>query len=130
MQNPLIIAHKEDTPSVIFDREQGIFEIGYRSLSENAIAFYEPILNWLNEYKQNPLPKTIFKLKLEYFNTASAKQLAKVFLSLEELSRTNDVYIIWCYLKEDTDMHTSGIRFSKFLKMPFEFVELSEPLIN
>jgi hypothetical protein len=124
MQNPLIIASKEDTPSVTFDREQGIFEIGHRSLPENAIAFFEPILTWLNEYKQTPLPKTVFSFKLEYFNTASAKQLAKVLLFLEELSRTNDVLIKWFYLKDDTDMQASGVRFSKLLKMPFEFVEM------
>ncbi len=124
MQNPLIIPPKEDTPSVTFDREQGVFEIGHRSLPENAIAFYEPLLSWLNEYRQNPLPKTVFSFKLEYFNTASAKQLAKILLLLEELSKEKEVVIKWYYLKDDTDMHATGVRFSKLLKMPFEFVEM------
>ena len=55
MPEPLNIVKQEDTPSVILDKEQGLFEIGHRSLPENAIAFYEPILNWLNEYKSAPL---------------------------------------------------------------------------
>ncbi|HNV94941.1 MAG TPA: DUF1987 domain-containing protein [Bacteroidales bacterium] len=124
MLEPLVIQKQEDTPSVILNKEEGAFEIGHRSLPENAIAFYEPVLNWLNEYKNNPLPKTIFNFKLEYFNTASAKQLAKVLLVLQELAQTNDVLIRWHYLKDDADMHSSGLRFSKLLKIPFEFIEM------
>lgn len=124
MLEPLIISKQEDTPSVILSKEEGLFEIGYRSLPENAIAFYEPVIKWLNEYKNNPLPKTIFNFKLEYFNTASAKQLAKILLELQELAQTNDVLIRWHYLKDDTDMHASGVRFSKLLKIPFEFIEI------
>lgn len=124
MIEPLNIVKQEDTPSVILNREQGLFEIGHRSLPENAIAFYEPILNWLNEYKINPLEKTIFNFKLEYFNTASAKQLAKVLLILQEIAQNNDVLIRWHYLKDDSDMHASGVRFSKLLKIPFEFIEM------
>ncbi|MGQ9846042.1 MAG: DUF1987 domain-containing protein [Bacteroidales bacterium] len=115
---------KEDTPSVILDREQGLFEIAHRSLPENAIAFYEPVINWLNEYKKDPLPKTIFNFKLEYFNTASAKQLAKILLILQEIAQNHEVLIRWHYLKDDTDMHASGVRFSKLLKIPFEFIEM------
>jgi len=124
MPEPLNIVKQEDTPSVILDKEQGLFEIGHRSLPENAIAFYEPILNWLNEYKSAPLEKTIFNFKLEYFNTASAKQLAKILLILQELAQGHNVLIHWHYLKDDSDMHASGIRFSKLLKVPFEFLEM------
>ncbi len=124
MLESIRIPAQEDTPSVILDKESGQFEIGNRSLPENAIAFYEPILNWLNEYKNNPLPKTVFNFKLEYFNTASAKQLAKVLLILQEIAQHNDLLVRWHYLKDDTDMQASGIRFSKLLKIPFEFIEM------
>lgn len=124
MLDVIKILAQEDTPSVILDKENEIFEIGHRSLPENAIAFYDPILNWLNEYKNNPLPKTVFNFKLEYFNTASAKQLAKILLLLQEIAQQHDVLIRWHYLKDDTDMHASGIRFSKLLKVAFEFIEM------
>ncbi len=119
-----IIDKQEDTPSVCLDKEKAIFEISGRSLPENAIAFYEPILQWLNQYKQDPLPETNFDFKLEYFNTASAKQIAKVLLLLQEISQKSKVLIRWHYLKDDTDMHASGVRFSKLLKIPFEFYEM------
>jgi hypothetical protein len=43
---------------------------------------------------------------------------------LQELAQTNDVLIRWHYLKDDADMHSSGLRFSKLLKIPFEFIEM------
>ncbi len=46
----LIIGHTEDTPNVRFEPETGVFCIEGRSLPENAVAFYNPILDWLKQY--------------------------------------------------------------------------------
>lgn len=124
MLDPLNIEKQEDTPSIILDKDKGVFEIGHRSLPENAIVFYEPVIKWLNEYKNEPLENTIFNFKLEYFNTASAKQLAKILLILQEIAQHHNLVVHWYYLKDDTDMYATGIRFSKLLKIPFEFFEM------
>ncbi len=50
----------EDTPRIILDAEKELLEISGRSLPEDVSAFYEPVLNWLNEYAENPNDKTIF----------------------------------------------------------------------
>ena len=73
----------DDTPTVILDKENNIFEISGRSLPEDVVVFYKPILEWLDEYKNDPLDKTVFNFKLEYFNTASSKLLLDVLLKLE-----------------------------------------------
>ena len=39
----------DDTPNVILDANNEIFEISGRSLPEDVSAFYEPILSWLDE---------------------------------------------------------------------------------
>ncbi|MFH2140947.1 MAG: DUF1987 domain-containing protein [Bacteroidota bacterium] len=113
-----------DTPEVIFDVSQNIFSFSGRSLPENAIGFFEPILKWIYEYLKNPLSTTVFNVSLEYFNTASAKQLAKVFKSLEKISKTNEVIVNWYYQKVDTDMQASGDRFSKLIAIKFNLIEL------
>jgi hypothetical protein len=118
----LIIASKEDSPGVNFDPGSGIFEITYRSLPEDAIEFYEPILEWLEQYKKEAQPKTIFNFKLEYFNTSSAKQIYKMMNMLQELAKTKDVEIIWHYQHEDKDMCTSGERYAKLITVPFSLV--------
>ena len=79
---PYIKTATADTPSVILDAERGIFEISQMSLPEDAVDFYSPMLAWLREYAQNPNPETVFNMKLEYFNTASSKQLIQILLIL------------------------------------------------
>jgi hypothetical protein len=123
MLEKLIIESKEDTPKVLFDPSSKVFEISARSLPENAIGFYEPVLFWLNSYTQSPLDLTVFDIKLEYFNTSSAKQLAKILLILENMAKKNKVVINWFYKKEDADMLASGTRFSKLIDLNFNLIE-------
>ena len=48
------IQGSDDTPKVILDADNNTFEISGRSLPEDVVAFYDPILEWLDEYAQNP----------------------------------------------------------------------------
>lgn len=121
----LFIKECEDSPKIEFDSENKVFEISGRSLPENAIGFYEPLLQWLDQYSAKPVDVTIVNFKLEYFNTSSAKQLAKILLLLEKMSeKGHKVVINWHYQKEDTDMYASGNRFSKLISLNFSFIEM------
>jgi hypothetical protein len=42
------------TPTVKFDAQGGIFEIKGRSIPENSIEFYKPLVDWLDEYAKGP----------------------------------------------------------------------------
>jgi hypothetical protein len=123
MLDALIIESKEDTPKVVLDSVNKVFQISERSLPENAIGFYEPVLIWLNQYALDPLDITVFNFSLEYFNTASAKQIAKILLILENIAKKQNVAINWYYKKEDSDMLSSGTRFSKLIDLNFSFIE-------
>ncbi len=120
----LIIEKTSDTPSIHLDSSDKI-EISERSLPENAIDFYSPIIDWFNEYSKNPNSETIVDIKLEYFNTSSAKQIAKILLILQKLAENNNVLIKWYYSSSDSDMHSSGVRYSKLVKVKFEFIEIA-----
>jgi hypothetical protein len=116
----------EDTPKVILDKENEVMEISGRSLPEDVTAFYEPILNWLNEYAESPNKKTIFNFKLVYFNTASSKLLLDILMKLEEMHENgNDVLIRWHYPEEDEDMEEAGEEYSDIVDVPFEQVSYS-----
>jgi len=120
----LTIQKTEDTPQVDFDIETGIFKLSGRSLPENAIDFYKPILDWIETVLSESFDKKfVFEVKLEYFNTASSKQLAKMLLLIERYIEANSILIRWFYEKEDNDMLISGNQYSKFLKLEFEFIE-------
>lgn len=120
----LHIEATEETPEIILDAENNKFSISGRSLPEDSVAFYEPVFDWLGKYVEEATNDIDFEFFMEYFNTSSAKQIAKIFLQLEKLSETVFVQVIWKYKKNDVDMMASGMRFSKLLSLEFELREV------
>jgi len=117
------IAGTEDTPTVILDSENEILEISGRSLPEDVGTFYDPILNWLDEYSQNANEKTVFNFKLVYFNTASSKLLLDILMKLEEMQEAGkDVKVVWHYPEDDEDMQEAGEEYADIVDVPFKQV--------
>ncbi len=113
----------DDTPSVILDAENEIFEISGRSLPEDVTAFYDPIINWLDEYSSSPNAKTVFTFKLVYFNTASSKLLLDILMKLEQMHEDGkDVMVRWYYPEDDEDMQEAGEEYADIVDVPFEQV--------
>lgn len=121
--DPLIIEPTNYTPKIVLDAQNAIFEITERSLPEDALAFYLPVVNWLEEYSKEPNPHTVFKFQLDYFNTASSRMLFKIFSILSEIDQDHKVSLKWYYRMEDADMLASGERFAKLVASDMEMVE-------
>ena len=116
----------DDTPNVIFDAENEIFEISGRSLPEDVTAFYEPIISWLDEYAKNANEKSIINFKLVYFNTASSKMLLDILMKLEEIYESGkEVLVKWFYPEDDEDMQEAGEEYADIVDVPFEQVSYS-----
>lgn len=121
--NPLIIeAEGDTTPAVTLDKAKGVFEVSGWSHPEDAINFYAPVFSWMNQYAEGPNPATAFNFHFQYYNTASAKQIFRLISLLEEVGKKSKVKVNWIYDSEDTDMLSSGERFSKMSTVPFEFI--------
>ena len=117
----------DDTPNVILDADNEIFEISGRSLPEDVAAFYEPILDWLDDYADEAKPKTVFDFKLVYFNTASSKLILDILLKLEEMYEAGkDVLVRWHFPDDDEDMEEAGEEYADIVEVPFE--QVSYPL--
>ncbi len=119
----IYINSTEDTPKVILNAVENKFELSERSYPEDAASFYNPILKWLEDYTNVANPDTHFEFKLEYFNTASSKQIFKIISVLKKIAASNQITISWYYHKMDKDMQKAGLRYSKLLKVPIELVE-------
>jgi hypothetical protein len=113
----LIIAGTEDTPSVKLSTEDNEFVMSGRSLPEDVTSFYEPILNWIEEFAKNPF-KMSFNTKLEYFNTASSKLILDIFIRLEEIEQESGagIEIIWHYDENDEDMEEAGEEYKELVE--------------
>jgi ribonucleotide reductase alpha subunit len=124
MDNLFIAQNLETkTPTVDF-KTSGELLIEGRSVSENPVEFFEPIINWVNNLKKNHPPKINFTFKLEYFNTSTSKIILHLFRILESFHKNGtEVKIIWFYDKIDEDLREAGKDYQSILKIPFEFKE-------
>lgn len=114
----------EDTPMILLDPKNKIFEISGRSLPEDCSEFYKPILNWFREYVKTDVEDIIFDFKFEYFNTASSKIILDILLILEALAEKGcSVKIIWHYQADDEDMMEAGEEFGEIVEVPIELRE-------
>jgi hypothetical protein len=124
---PIIIEGTPKTPSIRFDSTKGIFEIKGRSIPENSVEFYKPLIDWLEAYKATPLAKTIVSIRLEYFNTSSSKCILDVFKKLEAIHKTrNEVEVDWYYEEDDEDMLEAGEDYESIIRVPFKMVEIKD----
>lgn len=116
MDNRLIIEGTDDTPTIVFDKSSGTLELSGRSLPENAAKFYGPLFDWVKEYVKAPAESTSLSIKLEYFNSSSAKKIIELLLLLKEVS----VNAIWHYHEGDDMIKQRGLELRNLTDVPFE----------
>lgn len=120
----LHIESGEDTPKIYFEPEVDIYLLEGKSLPENAIDFYQPVFDWATTFfNSEEVPASLeINFKLDYFNTASSKQIAKLLRIIEGSPSSENVTIKWFYDEEDADMLKAGNRYNKLMNVNFEFV--------
>jgi len=121
-----VLESSPKTPRIQFDTESGQFEISGRSIPENSIEFYNPLLNWLEQHLRGVRQDITLDIKLEYFNTSSSKCLVEIFRKLEKINEKTQVTINWHYLEEDEDMLESGEDYKAIIKLPINMVMIEE----
>lgn len=115
------------TPTILFDINQGILEIKGRSIPENSIEFYKPLVDALDKYSAVIKPVTTVNIQLEYFNTSSSKCILDVFKKLEVIKKAgSDVTINWFYEEDDEDMLEAGEDYQAIINIPFKMVQVAE----
>ena len=124
---PISLEGTTKTPTIKFDASEGVMEIKGRSIPENSIDFYKPMVDWLDEYAKNPKDKTIVNIQLEYFNTSSSKCILDVFKKLEAINKgKSDVLVNWYYEEDDEDMLEAGEDYESIIRVPFKMIEIVE----
>jgi hypothetical protein len=109
------------TPLIKFNAQEGKLEFKGRSIPENSIEFYTPILEWIDKYSIQPKGETNVSIQLEYFNTSSSKCLLDIFKKLQTLhiSNKSKVIVTWFYEEDDEDMLEAGEDYQAIIKVPF-----------
>lgn len=122
----IILEPTEETPKVILDKENSIFEISGNSLPEDVTTFYNPIIKWFEKYEKAPNEKTVFSFNFEYYNTSSSKMVLRLLEILKDMQRKgHKIEVQWHYLEDDEDMIEAGEDYSENLRIPFTFISYS-----
>lgn len=123
MLQSLFIESTRQTPVIEFD-SNGYLKIKGRSIHENPISFFEPLIEWVKKYVQDPKEITVFDIDLEYFNSSSSRQILFILQVLDRIDKSNKVLINWYYEDGDEDMLERGQYFSSLLELNFNFIEV------
>jgi hypothetical protein len=119
----LIIKKTKVTPEIKFFNN-GNLTIEGISLPEDAKNFYDKLLSFINKLNSESISLTV---KLEYINTASAKQLFLIFRMLEEKSNNCEVKIDWEYPEDDEDIYDSGKYYASLMtNLKFNFIAYAD----
>jgi hypothetical protein len=122
---PLVIDSTLKTPEIKFNSNSGVFEIKGMSCAEYALDFYKPVFNWLDQYVENPLPKTTINIQFKYFNTSSAKCILQLFEKIAQVEMKKcALEINWYYSKNDEQMLADGENYSEIIGVAFNMQEI------
>lgn len=123
----IVIEGTPKTPTINFDMGAGTLEIRGRSIPENSIEFYKPLVEHLERYASQPKASTSVNIQLEYFNTSSSKCILDVFKKLEAIHKGgNQMVINWYYEQDDEDMLEAGEDYQAIISVPFKMIEVAE----
>lgn len=112
------------TPEVEF-KGSGELLLKGRSIPENSVEYYAPLMDWIDSYGNSPEPNTLVNVQLEYFNTSSSKCILDVFKKLESINGSS-VKVKWYYEEDDEDMLEAGEDYDAIIDLDFEMIEVEE----
>ena len=112
------------SPRVLFNPEDGKFKIEGKSILVNVEEFYQPLLDWMDHYIENPTSEEVeFTFDVEYYNIASTKRFLFFLFKLKELkSKGVNIKVNWLYVDQDNYVLETGQDLSQMLDIPFNFV--------
>jgi len=121
--SPLVIESGAETPEIVLDKKNNTFFFKGKSLPENPIIFYRPVLNWLDEYLIDPNPETKVNFMMVYFNTSSSKIILDIMKKLELIKKSgHKVVVNWRFREDDEDMLEAGEIYAERVGIPFNLI--------
>lgn len=108
------------TPAVRATRNPFLLELSGRSIPENSIAFYQPVMDWIEHHCSKGEGTLEINIRLEYFNTSSSKCLMDLLKRVE--SGNCPARVNWYYEEDDEDMLEAGEDYDAIIDLPFRLI--------
>ena len=108
------------TPKIKLDAQNAVIDIRGKSYPENTFEFYKPVMQWVEEYFQDPKQELTVNMEIIYFNSSSSKLFFDFFDLLEENRDKSKITIYWIYDEENESALEAGEDFIE----DFEYLEI------
>jgi len=119
----VVVESTKKTPNIILDPE-GLIQMNGRSIHEDPAKFFDPLVEWILAYCESPKEVTTVEIKLEYFNSGSAKYILSILQILTSVHAEGKRLVInWFYEEGDDDILERGEYYASILDINFNFIE-------
>ena len=116
------------TPYMSYEHSTSILSLSGRSSPENALGFYQSVMDFLDEFANSDQPSLTANVSMEYFNTSSSKCLFSFFKKMNDIQDdlNKSMTVNWYYEDWDDDMLEIGEDFSADLNIEFKLTEVDD----
>lgn len=119
----LFIKGTSKNPEIDF--KPGVLLISGRSIPEDSISFYEPVIKWVETYIKNPEALTRINLKIEYINSGSNRFVFSILKMMDEMfNKGKNVVVNWYYEEDDDTLYNLGRDFQGLVSLPFKLIPI------
>ena len=116
-----IVKETRTTPFIKVDAGEII--IKGRSIPEDALEFYEPVLDACRDYVKKPAELTVIDIHLDYVNSGLKKYLTNVLTIMEQSYLEGNSYEVnWIYDIDDEAMLDLGYDLKGIIKIPLKII--------
>ena len=119
----LNIPRTKYTVGVNFDPGKGTLEISGSSYPENAMEFFHPIFEWLENYISKVKHPIVLNLNFDYLNSISTRCIIDILEILEMYyNGGGEVKVNWYCTKENEDMLEIAQEIAEDIKLPLNII--------
>lgn len=109
----------------------GVIGIKGRAMDGDLNEFFRLTEDWIDSYLSNPADLTSIDFCLEYSSRSNSLIFFHWIRKITKVKQLNKRFIInWFYEEGDEDILEQGEYISSIVRVPFNFVEISDPFLS
>lgn len=121
----LSIPDTKSTPQVLLDPDNNTIFLQGQSYPENAFKFYEPILQWVDDYlvQLDTTAEVTIDFHFPYINTSSSKCLMMLLEKFDDAyQQGKKLTLNWFYQEDNENELECAEEFKEDLHLPFQLI--------
>ena len=110
------------TPHIVLDADKKKFLMEGKSFPEDSKQYYQSVLDWLTEYRQEKPDTFELHCNLFYLSSSSIIAVKQILVILKSYQADGaKVEVVWHYDEDDDDIKKTGEDYMKITNLKFSF---------